>query len=96
MKTFLAIIVLLCSCLNAYGKPMSVIIDGKQAKKIFNMLTGNQVHNEGAAGHTYRQAKNIICRYTTADMEDNHGKPVPVNAMDRYRCTININHNGIE
>lgn len=69
-------------------------IEGKQAKLIYNSLTGPKVHEEGAAGHLYRQGSSILCRYTNADITKN-GKNVPPYAACRYACTIKFDHNGL-
>ncbi|WP_454783342.1 hypothetical protein [Legionella sp. WA2022007384] len=73
---------------------MQFNIHGTQAKKLYNMLTGPKVQEEGAAGHSYRKGKSILCRYTNADMSKN-GKEVPKTSSCRYACSINFNHNGL-
>ncbi|WP_454785494.1 hypothetical protein [Legionella sp. WA2024007413] len=73
---------------------MQFNIHGTQAKKLYNMLTGPGVQEEGAAGHSYRKGKSILCRYTNADMSKN-GKEVPKKSPSRYACSIYFNHNGL-
>ncbi|STY28336.1 Uncharacterised protein [Legionella wadsworthii] len=72
---------------------MQFNIHGKEAKKLYNELTGPKVQEEGAAGHLYRKGKSILCRYTNADMSKN-GKEVPKKSAYRYACSIHFNHNG--
>lgn len=72
---------------------MQFNIHGKQAKKLYNELTGSKVQEEGAAGHLYRKGKSILCRYTNVDMTRN-GKEVPKKSAYRYACSIHFDHNG--
>ncbi|WP_347251814.1 hypothetical protein [Legionella sp.] len=71
----------------------SVLLKGKEAKRLYNFLTGSSVQQEGAAGHLYRHGTSILCRYTDADMTK-HGKTIPLHASSRYACTVNFDHNG--
>ena len=72
-----------------------VLIDGNQAKKIYNSLTGSEVQQEGAAGHIFRTGKNIACRYTNADMSDKSGKEVGRESLKRFKCAVQIDTNGV-
>ena len=71
-----------------------LVIHGKEAKHIYNSLTGSAVQNEGAAGHLYRQGKSILCRYTDVDIT-RHGKPVSAKSPCRYACSITFDANGL-
>ncbi|ARG97499.1 hypothetical protein B6N58_07375 [Legionella micdadei] len=71
----------------------SLLLKGKEAKRLYNYLTGSSVQQEGAAGHLYRRGTSILCRYTDVDMTKN-GKKVPKHASCRYACTVNFDHNG--
>ncbi len=72
----------------------TLIIKGKDAKQIYQSLTGSDVQQEGAAGHSYSKGTSILCRYTNADMTNN-GKTAPPKAPCRYTCSINFNQNGL-
>jgi len=72
-----------------------VVIDGLQAKQIYNALTGGDVEQQGAAGHLFRQGKSITCRYTNADMSDNAGKTITREDPTRYLCAAQIDKNGL-
>lgn len=96
MKSYLPLPFLILGACFAFNSQAasSLEIQGKQAKLIYNSLTGPKVHEEGAAGHLYRQGKSLLCRYTNADITK-HGKNVPREAACRYACTIKFDHNGL-
>ena len=71
-----------------------LVIKGKDAKHLYNLLTGSAVQHEGAAGHLFNKGKSILCRYTDVDITE-HGKSVPAHAPSRYACSIKFNHNGL-
>lgn len=73
---------------------MDIVVKGEKAKQLYNLLTGSAVQNEGAAGHLYRTGKDVLCRYTNADMTNKHGHAVPAHSSCRYACSIQFNHNG--
>lgn len=64
----------------------------QDAQALYQTLTG--VQEEGAAGHTIRQGKNILCWRTNADMNDAQGKPIPSDDARRYRCSIHFDSYG--
>jgi hypothetical protein len=69
-------------------------IEGVKAKKLYQSLVGPAVQNDGAAGHIYRIGKSIVCRYTTAEMDDKYGHSIKVYDPRRYACSIKFNSNG--
>jgi hypothetical protein len=69
-------------------------IEGENAKRIYNRLTGPAVDEEGAAGHIFRTGKSIFCRYTNADVDDSQGNPMPRQDARRFQCLIKFNKNG--
>ena len=97
MKKLSVIIFLsLCGLLMAMNvNAVQVRIQGKQAKMIYEALTGKAVKNQGAAGHFYRQGKSIFCQYINADITDSHGKNLPAKDPNRYACTLQFNKNGL-
>lgn len=71
-----------------------LLIKGKQARQLYNSLTGPAVQHDGAAGHLFSKGKSILCRFTDVDMTVK-GKPVPATAPSRYVCSMTFNHNGL-
>lgn len=82
------------NCLAANSSGVAVKLTGKQAKQIYNAMTGPDVQNEGAAGHSFREGKCIVCRYVNADMDDKKGRPVKSGDPMRYSCTFKLDQNG--
>ena len=98
MKPLLNGILTLVSVLfvtNICANSVSVQIKLKQAKNIYNAMTGPAVQNEGAAGHLYRTGKSIVCIYTNVDMDDSKGNSIPMQDPRRYVCKMQIDANGL-
>ncbi|KTC85216.1 hypothetical protein [Legionella brunensis] len=97
MKSHLPLFLLVLGVFSAFNiqaaSGTQVLLQGKQAKLLYNSLTGPKVQEDGAAGHLYRRGSSILCRYTNADITK-HGKTVPKYAACRYACTIKFNSNG--
>ena len=70
-----------------------VEIKNKRAKKIFENLTN--VQEEGAAGHSYKKGKSILCWRVNADIDDGQGRPIPLNDVRRYKCRLNVDASGL-
>jgi hypothetical protein len=79
-----------------YAQDIAIKINGTDAKNIFIHLTGKDVIEQGAAGHIYKEAKNIICQRINADMTDEKGNDVPHSDVRRYSCTLIIDENGVQ
>lgn len=101
MKTiFVVVAAILATFIFVYvlaSTPSIVVvsIEGQDAKKIYNTLTGKLIQQDGATGHLYRKGKNITCVYVDVDMDDNKGKNIPNDDSRRYRCVIQVDKNGI-
>jgi hypothetical protein len=76
---------------NAHA--LTVRLQGEQAKTIYNGLTA--IPEDGSAGHMTRQGKNILCRYTSADVDDSKGKLLSSKSPARYICVMQIDENGL-
>lgn len=76
----------------AFAAGVDFNIVGSHAQAIYQSMTG--VQEEGAAGHTEKNGKNIHCVRINADMDDAQGKPVPADAPGRYKCTFHIDASG--
>ncbi len=99
MKAFFIFSITMISALfmlNAQAKhstEMEVRMEGQEAKNIYAAMSA--VQGDGAAGHIYKQGKNILCRYTDADMDDSQGKPIPSGDSRRYACAMRVDKYGL-
>jgi hypothetical protein len=76
---------------NAPGLTFN-ISNPQDAQALYQILSG--VKEEGAAGHTFRKGRSILCWHTNADMNDAQGNPVPANDPKRYGCSMHIDDRG--
>lgn len=66
-------------------------ITGKQAQSLYHFL---QAPEDGAAGHIYKQGKNVLCERVNADIDDKQGKLIPAEDPRRYSCKLQLNAAG--
>jgi len=69
------------------------ISNPQDAQALYQTLTN--IKEEGAAGHSYRKGRSILCWRANADMNDAHGKPIPSDDARRYGCSMHIDSNGL-
>lgn len=77
---------------NASGLNFN-ISNPQDAQALYQALTG--VTEEGAAGHTFKKGKSILCWHTNADIDDAQGKPIPNDDPRRYGCSMHISKDGL-
>lgn len=78
---------------SALPPGVNFTIKNGDAQVIYQTLTG--VQDDGAAGHTYRNGKNVVCWRVNADMDDAQGKLIPLEDPRRYTCSMHIDNTGV-
>lgn len=67
---------------------------GKEAKHLYDLLTGPQVQRLNIADHQLKRGASIVCSYTKATITE-HGKTIPLLDPRRYVCETHIDANGL-
>lgn len=94
LSNLISVLILTTFIGSAYSASgITLKIEDTRAKTIFESLT--KVEPDGAAGHTFKNGKNIRCWMTTADMDDARGKPIPLYDARRYGCSMHIDNTGL-
>lgn len=85
-------IFLLCTLLfvsSSYA--LNFKIQNQPAQTLYNAL---KVAEDGAAGHTYKKGKDVLCQRVNAEIDDANGKPIPQQDSRRYSCAISFDKKG--
>ncbi len=87
MRTLLVLFLLASS--SAFA--INFKIQNEPARALYKLL---QIKEDGAAGHTYKKAKEVICQRVNAPMDDANGKPIPQEDPRRYSCAVSFDKKG--